>query len=398
MPNQPLKKILISGAGIAGPSLAYWLLKYGFEPTIVEHAPSFRVGGYMIDYWGVGYDAAEKMNLLDDLAKVAYTASEIYIVNDKNKRVSGFDAEVMRDQLKGRYISLLRSDLALCIYEKIKDLVPVLFGDTITGINDTSQGVEVKFEKNASAIYDIVIGADGLHSNLRHLAFGGHEQFERPLGFYAGAFSAAGYLPRDENIYVCYNIPGRQISRFALRDNRSVFFFVGRVDPELRLEHLSSREKQDFLKNEFSGGGWECDAILDAMSGSDDLYLDSVSQTVMPQWSKGRICLLGDAAYCPSLLAGQGAALAVAGAYVLAGELKSAPDDYSRAFGAYENYLRDFVEKKQKSALEFASWFAPKSKFDIFMRDQVTNLFNIPLVANKVIGSSVGDKLELKDY
>ncbi|MBX3074145.1 FAD-binding domain [Candidatus Obscuribacterales bacterium] len=390
-----MKSVLISGAGIAGPTLAYWLLQHGFQPTIVEQAPSLRTSGYVIDFWGVGYDVAGKMDVLADLNKKGYHAKEVLLVDKHGRRAGGFSTDIFTSNLDGRFVSLLRGDLAETLYRSIEGRVEVIFGDCIKSIRMTEEAAEVEFDGGAKRNFDLVAGADGLHSVVRSIAFGAEEQFEKKLGYSVAAFSVEGYEPRDEGVYVCYSSPGKQIARFALRDNITVFFLIFRDSNSEQYGRDQATSKVETILND---DNWECKKILRALHNANDLYFDSVSQIIMPSWSKERAVLVGDAAFCPSLLAGQGSALAMAGSYVLAGELKRSSGDHRIAFTAYEKRLRAFIEKKQKGAENFGKWFAPDTQFAVFLRNQITKLFAIPFFADKFVRDTIADELRLPDY
>lgn len=390
------KTVLISGAGIAGPTLAYWLLQYGFEPTIVERSPALREGGYVIDFWGLGFDVAEQMGLLPALHQTGYRAEELRLVNSRGKKVGGFTTSIFQSNLGDRFLSILRGDLASVIFRAISDEVEIMFGNTINSIEQDEQGVVVSFQTGIPRRFDLVIGCDGLHSTVRSITFGSEDQFEKKLGYYVAAFSTDNYRPRDEGAYVAYSLPGMQIARYALRDDRTVFFliFSSKGDAEI----TTRNEQFEMLNEVLASGKWECQSIRNALGTCTDLYFDRVSQIVMPAWSKGRVALVGDAAYCPSLLAGQGAALAMAGSYILAGELSQAGDDYSGAFKMYEDRLKSFIGKKQAGAARFGAWFAPQTEFGIFLRNQITRLFAIRFIADKFVKDSIADELTLPSY
>lgn len=393
------KSILISGAGVAGPTLAYWLLKYGFVPTIVEKAPSFREGGYIIDFWGLGFDIAERMKILPALRSRGYFAEEIRIVDNNGKKVGGFSFNVFKSALGDRFLSITRGDLAATIFETISDKVEFIFDDSINSIREGTSNVFVTFEKSESRKFDLVIGADGLHSTVRRLVFGLEAQFEKQLGYYAAAFSTTDYKDRDENVYVCHSAPGKQIARFALRDNRTVFYLIFADCPGAHALRTNNAESTKIaVEKIFADVGWETPIILERMSECNDLYCDAVSQIRMGTWHMGRVGLVGDAAYCPSLLAGQGAALAMLGSYVLAGELSRADGNYTVAFERYENLLGCLIRQKQKGAERMGSWFAPRTSLGILARNQFTRLLNIPFVSKRVLNSSIADKLLLPDY
>ena len=391
-------KIIINGAGIAGPTLAWWLRHHGFEPTLVEEAPALRKGGYVIDFWGVGYDIAEKMGLMPIIDRAGYRMQELRLVGDDGERVGGFSGKVMQTLTDGRYISLARSDLAAAIYGQIEDKVETIFSDSVAGIEPRQNGVHVTFERSAPRDCDLVIGADGLHSAVRRLVFGPQEQFERHLGYEVAAFELRGYRPRDELVYVSYSEPGKQAARFALKDDRTLFLFVFRDELSNRPAPHDEEARKNVLREVFADSAWECPKILAALDKVEHIYFDRVSQIRMNRWSEGRVALIGDAAYCPSLLAGEGSGLAMSGAYILAGELEKAGGDYRTAFARYEQLMRPFIEEKQKAAASFASSFAPKTAFGVHLRNLATRAMAIPFIAKLLMGRTIRDNISMPDY
>jgi 2-polyprenyl-6-methoxyphenol hydroxylase-like FAD-dependent oxidoreductase len=391
------KTVLISGAGIAGPSLAYWLKRAGFEATLVERAPALRGGGYVIDFWGLGYDIAEKMGLANELNRIGYHIREMRVVGDDGMRITGFGTSAFHEVTGGRFVTLARSDLSRVLYDAIKMQSEVIFDDEVTALNDGPGGVDVTFVKAGSRRFDLVIGADGLHSKVRGLVFGPRAEFETDLGYRVAAFETQGYRPRDEDVYVVHNAPGRMLGRVTLRDDRSLFLFVFKARSEGD-DPTDIAAQKSLLRARFGDGTWECAKILAALDGAGDLYFDRISQIRMPRWSNGRIALVGDAAFCVSLIAGQGSALAMTAAYVLAGELARAEGRYETAFAAYESLLRDYITTKQKAAERFASAFAPQTRAGLVLRNFVIRLAAIPGVARFTFGRDIVDRLALPDY
>ena len=392
------KTILISGAGIGGPTLAFWLQAAGFEPTLIEHAATLRAGGYVIDFWGLGYDIAERMGLAGDIERIGYHIREMRIVDDRGERVTGFGTKIFRELTGGRFVTLGRSDMSRLLFEKIKGTTEVIFDDEVVGLQGYADHMGVQFRHAGERRFDLVIGADGLHSNVRRLVFGPQDRFEKQLGYVVAAFEARGYRPRDEDVYVIYGEPSRMLGRLALHNDRALFLFVFTADIDPLGPMLDLSAQKAILRRRFGDGKWECQHILEALDRTQDLYFDRVSQIKMKSWSKGRVALIGDAAFCVSLMAGQGSALAMTAAYVLAGELAKAGGRHEEAFGHYERLLRAYIGSKQKVAERFASAFAPKTRWGLFLRNQVIKAFVIPGLARLAFGRDLNDTLQLPDY
>jgi 2-polyprenyl-6-methoxyphenol hydroxylase-like FAD-dependent oxidoreductase len=370
----------------------------GFKATLVERAASPRKGGYVIDFWGIGYEIAERMGILPDLKALGYEVEEVRLVDHNGRRVGGFDARIFKSLTNGRYLSLPRGDLASLLHRKIEGRCEMIFGDTITAVEQDEQGVNVTFKRSKPGRFDLLIGAGGLHSVVRKLVFGPEQHFRRFLGYAAAAFEVKGYQPRDEAAYVTYATPGKQVARFAMRDDRTVFLLVFSTGQPLQAESFAGASHKKVLHQQFDREGWECPRILSALDSCDELYLDEVAQIHMNTWSQGRVALVGDAAFCPSLLAGQGSALAMMAAYVLAGELSKRKDAPEAAFEHYARFLRYFILEKQAAAEQFASSFIPQTRFDLFLRNQLTKAFSIPFVARLAMGRMVVDRIGLPTY
>ena len=370
----------------------------GFKVTLVERAASPRIGGYVIDFWGVGYDIAERMGLLPELKALGYDVEEVRFVDRNGRRVGGFDVKRFGSLTNGRYLSLPRGDLANLLYRKVQQRCEMIFDDAISQIEQDEGGANISFQRSKPRRFDLVIGAGGLHSVVRKLVFGPEERFRRFLGYTAAAFEVKGYKPRDEGVYVTYATPGKQVARFTMRDDHTVFLLVFRTDQPLQTERFDSRSQKQLVHKQFGDEGWECPRILAALDGCNDIYLDDVSQIHMGAWSTGRVALVGDAAFCPSLLAGQGSALAMMGAYVLAGELSRRKKSPEEAFEHYERFLRYFILEKQAAAEQFAYSFIPQTRFGLFVRNQITRAFAIPFVAQLVMGRTVVDRIGLPIY
>ncbi|OBC06418.1 hypothetical protein A5784_09930 [Mycobacterium sp. 852013-50091_SCH5140682] len=390
-------KVAISGAGIAGPTLAYWLRRSGHEPCLIERSPQLRTGGYVIDFWGVGYDIAERMGLTAQLDEAGYKIGEVRLVDARGRRVGGFPTGGFRRVLDGRFTSLPRGDLAAMLYATVADDVETVFGDSITAIHPDDSGVQVELQNGGSRWFDVVIGAGGLHSPVRRLAFGPDTQFERDLGYRVAAFETRGYRPRDELVYVSYGLPGRMASRFAMHDDRTMFLFICTTE-QIGTDPAGTDGVKALLHNVFGDAGWECPQILEALDRAEDVYFDRVSQIWMDHWSNGRVMLIGDAAAAVSLLAGEGTGLAMLEAYVLAGELQRAGSDFGAAFDRYHGMLRPFIERKQRAAQRFASAFAPRTRPGVWARDRMSRLLSQRLIGDWLVQRQLRDDFPLPYY
>jgi 2-polyprenyl-6-methoxyphenol hydroxylase-like FAD-dependent oxidoreductase len=362
------KNILISGASIGGPALAYWLARYGFHPTVVEQAPGLREGGYAIDIRGAARDVSERMGIMEEVREATTKTRGMSFVNSANK----VQANMCADQLGGEGIisefEILRGDLSHILYTATKDTTEYIFNDSITSLVQSEDGVQVTFRRSEPRTFDLVIGADGLHSNVRALTFGDKSQFIRHLGYYVSIFTAANHLHLDRWQLV-YNMPGKLAGIYGSRENseaKVMFYFIS---PQIAYDRHDSWKQKEIVAKMFAGEGWEIPQLLKAMQDAPDFYFDSISLIQMPCWSKGRVSLVGDAGYCPSPLSGQGTNLALVGAYVLAGELKDAGGDYHTAFARYEEAMREYVERNQKAAREGGQWFVAPTRLMIWFRN-----------------------------
>lgn len=391
-------KIAINGAGIAGTALAYWLGKLGHEVLLLERAPALRRGGFVLNLWGIGYDAIERMGLLPQLLELQHHSDELRMVDRSGRTRGGYPSRVLLKLAKGRMATLARSDIATAIFAALPAQVETRFGDSISAIDDDGTRVRVAFEHAPPREFDLVIGADGLHSHVRQLVFGPDTRFEYPLGCHVASFEIPGYRPRNGNTYVAHTAPGRYVARFPLRDDRMLFFVL------LRDEHLkgcvptSHLERKAALTAALADIGWESTTILAGMEPVDDIYFDSISKIRMDAWVKGKVALIGDAAACPSLIAGEGAGFALAQAYVLAGELHRHGNDTEAALAHYHARLGAVVARKQKQAESLVASFIPSTALGVRLRDYATLLMRFPVFPRILMGRYFRDELALPEY
>jgi 2-polyprenyl-6-methoxyphenol hydroxylase-like FAD-dependent oxidoreductase len=390
-------KVAINGVGIAGPALAYWLKRWGHEPVLFETAPALRTGGYLIDFWGLGYIVAERMGILDRLEAGGYEMQRMRMVGSRGEEKATVDLAPAREALDGRFISIGRSDLSRVLFEAC-DGVATHFGLSIEGIEGDAGAPIVRLSDGSRERFDVVVGADGLHSAVRALAFGPQAQFERFLGCYIAAFRTRGYPHRDELMHVSHTLQGRQIGRVSLRDDETLVLLVWRADPNDAEVPADRESRQRVIRAAFGDTGWEAPELLAALDHASDFYFDRVSQIRMPRWSTGPVVLVGDAAACPSLLAGEGSGLAMLEAYLLAGELHRSQGAVASAFAAYEDRLRTFVAAKQDSAIWLRGFFAPETALGLCVRDLAVHAMAIPIIAKPLLARTFRETLELPEY
>ncbi|MEW1639145.1 FAD-dependent monooxygenase [Streptomyces sp. NPDC093801] len=351
------RTVLISGASVAGPALAYWLHRHGFAPTVVERAPALRDGGYAVDFRGEAHLAVlRRMGILDALEAARTGTGSMSYVNSAGRRLADLPADLFAGDLE-----VLRGDLARILYDATEEHTEYVFGDSVTSLTEDADGVHVTFERGAPRRFDLVVGADGMHSRTRALVFGPEERFVRHLGVYCAVFTTANHLGLDHTGHA-YLTPGRLVSMYSARGNteaKGVFYFGS---PLLDLDRRDVARQQALLTERFAGNGWQSDHLLEQMRHAPDFYFDSVGQVHMDGWSRGRVVLLGDAAYCPSPLSGMGSGLALVGAYVLAGELAAARGDHRTAFARYEREMRAYAQGCQKMGDGVARMMVPESR------------------------------------
>jgi 2-polyprenyl-6-methoxyphenol hydroxylase-like FAD-dependent oxidoreductase len=381
-------RIAVNGIGIAGPTLAYWLRRSGHEPVLFEKAPAFRDGGYMIDFWGAGYEIADRMGLIPALRERWYLMERLRMVDARGKEEACLSLAPMRAHLEGRFVSLARSDLSRALYSACEG-IPAHFGLSIEALEERRDGVAVVLSDGREERFDLVVGADGLHSHVRELAFGPEARFEESLDCVVAAFRLAGYPRRDELAYVSHTVAMRHAARVSLRHDKTLVLLICRAGLIDGNPHGAALKPA--LRRAFGGMRWEVPEMLDRMEDVEDVYFDRVSQIHLPHWFSGRVALIGDAAACPSLLAGEGTGLGMVEAYVLARELDRAGSDFARAFAAYDARLRAFVTGKQKAALRLRGFFAPRTALGLRVRSLIVHAMTIPFVARRLLARSLDE-------
>ncbi|GAB3687557.1 FAD-dependent monooxygenase [Nocardiopsis oceani] len=363
-----VRTVLVSGASIAGPALAHWLHHYGIRTTVVEKAPAPRSGGHAIDIRGAAVDVAERMGALDAIRAALTETSRTAFVHADGRAYADLGTTLDTDH--SRSLEIVRGDLTRILHEPTTEYTEYLYDDSITGLEEKPDGVRVAFQRSEPRVFDLVVGADGLHSNTRGLAFGPEDDYARYLGAVISISTVPNHLGLDREARL-YNEPGRGAGMVhSPRFDGAKAFMLVHARELGGIDRASEEAQKEFLRERFAGAGWECRRILDGLADSPDFYFDSIKQIFMDRWSRGRVTLLGDAGYCPSPMSGQGSSLAMVGAYVLAQEL-SRHDELGPALDAYEARMRPYVKANQDIADTGIGFLAPRTRLGLAARNTV---------------------------
>ncbi|MBA3602858.1 MAG: tetracycline destructase [Parachlamydiaceae bacterium] len=340
-----IKKILVIGAGIAGPAVCYWLRKFGFSPILIEKSASIRKGGHALDVRGAAIDLVKRMGIYEKICNLRSQVEFGRYVDAEGKVLHEEKGEKFCYR-QGEDVEIIRGDLVKILIDAIEG-VPCHFNQLINSIKQSDDDVEVQFKDGRTEYYDLVIGADGLHSTTRRMVFDKDEYKLIDFGSFFSVFSIPNYLNLNHTEVQCE--ANQKLISITSDKNPKIAEAAFMFRAQNVLNNIRDENKQQrFLHDNFQDFGWEASKILELMLSSDDFYFDSVTQVKMESWTKGRVALLGDAGYSASPISGQGNNLALVGAYILAGELKQAGGNYHRAFYRYNELLHPFVEANQK--------------------------------------------------
>lgn len=392
------KTVLISGASIAGPALAYWLGRHGFQPTVVERAPALRPGGHAVDVRGVARDVVERMGIMPQVRRDSVDERGLALVDRTGRRAATLPADAFGGEGIVAEIEIMRGDLSQILYDATRDATEYVFGDRIAELTQHADGVDVVFAGGAARSFDLVIGADGVHSGVRRLAFGPESDYVRDLGAYTAYFTVQD--PGDlDNWFLMYNEPGGLVAGLRPERGGTAKAFLSFTSPPLGHDWRDVREQKLILAAKFSRAGWRIPALLAAMPDAPDFYFDTICQVHVDRWSRGRVALVGDAGYCGSPLAGLGTSMSIVGAYVLAGELASAPDDHESAFTRYQDEMRDYVASCMTLTPGGVNGYAPQSQLMISLRSlSMRMMTRWPMRAIAAKQFQKSDGIVLKDY
>ncbi|XSG76931.1 FAD-dependent monooxygenase [Herpetosiphon llansteffanensis] len=378
------RRILIVGGGIAGLTLGYWLKQYGEQPTIIEQASQRRDEGYGIDFSGSGWDVAQRMGILAELAKRQIQVEAMIIKNSHGQTVLQRPLAPLREALPHPMLHLMRPELEAVLAAALPADVSVRYATTLVDLQQHAEYVEVRFNDGCTQQFDLVIGADGIHSQTRQLVFGPESQFAQPLGYTFATFKIPQLADYGANATMLIE-PQRQATIYPDRQGGFLLMLAYRSQ-QTRLPAPDQRKAM--LQAAYRGAGWIIPQLIDSINHESAFYCDVISQIRMPRWSQGRVALVADAAHCLTLISGQGAATAMGGAYVLADALAKTAD-HQAAFQDYEQRMRPFVERKQAGARRVALTFVPRTWLGVQLTRLVMRAAFSPRLAS-AIGKRIG--------
>jgi 2-polyprenyl-6-methoxyphenol hydroxylase-like FAD-dependent oxidoreductase len=375
--------ILINGGGIAGPSLAFWLTRHGHAVTIIEQAPQLRTGGQAVDFRGPALTVLEKMGLLEQVRAGATRMGPLLLVDERGKEVGRLPAEVISGELEMHW-----GDLTRLLYEAVRNDVNYRFGVRVTALDDNGQRVAATFSDASTGTYDLVIGADGLHSGTRRLVFGPEDQYVTQLGQCFGFFDVENRL-RLDHCGMAYIDAGRTVALQGIDPDKPAraSFFLN--DPHLAFDYRDTEGNKRLFAERYAGMGWEVPDLLEGLAEAPEVYFDSIAQVHVDSYSRGRVCLTGDAAWCASPRSGMGTTLALVGCYVLAHEIHTAGDDYAAAFARYQQLLAPYVARCQKLAIDAVRTERVSSGRLTPLRNVALRMLRIPGVSKLVARQSL---------
>ena len=356
------RRVLISGAGIAGATAAHWLARAGWDVTVVEKAAAIRSSGNPIDVRGDAASVVHAMGVWSRLRAAATGVDRLVVVDDAGHPLATMDTRRTTDP--EQEVEVPRADLAAALLDAARDKARIMVGDSITGLEQDAAGVDVTFARGTHRRFDLVLGADGLHSGVRRLVFGPEERFAVPFGMFVGTMRT-GIETGDPRALRLFNRPGVSLSIHP-GTGQPLAAFIFRSDH--RHDRHDPQARNRLVRDAYTGRGWISDRAVAEWVAADDVYFDAVTRIRMPTWTMGRVSLLGDAADCVSLL-GDGSSNAIVAARTLADAVAAQPDDLPAALAGYERTHRARLRSVQRRAGSNAHWLVPTTRLGLAVRN-----------------------------
>ncbi|MGW5681305.1 FAD-dependent monooxygenase [Nonomuraea sp. NPDC003754] len=386
------KRVLISGAGLAGPAMAHWLLRDGHDVTVVERAPAIRDGGQAVDFRGEAHmTMLERMGILDEVRRRRTEGGPLVIID-----AEGTEQLRLPASFTGGAVEIARGDLSHLLHDLTKDRAEYMFGDSVAAMSETAGGVDVVFDSGARRGFDLVIGADGLHSNVRGLTFGAESRFLKRSGYHAALFDAPNHLGLSGRSLM-YSEPGRGCLVYpAERDQDTLTVMCVFAADAVDYHRRDVAAQKRLLAEAYAGAGWELPTLLSHLDDTGAFYFDAIGQIHMDRYTSGRVALIGDAGY-GATMGGMGAGMSLIASYVLAGELAAAGGDHTAAFPRYEEQIRGYAKACQRVADGAGGFFAPRN---VRRRNRVYKILSSGLLVGLLdrMTTKAANSIRLKDY
>lgn len=359
------KTVLISGASFAGLSTAYWMDRFGYQVTVVEIAPELKKGGTPVNILGKTIDIVHNMGLFEQIYANRLRMEKVEFKNSEDvTQLTDYHGHHEQEEYE-----VERDFLLKLMYEQISDKVEFIFGETITGLTERDEKMEVTFKNSGPRVFDLVFGCDGIHSVVRKLWFGEEKEFSLFLKAYF-SITIVDKLLVPENTTQLYSEVGKTVMLNAYNGKTDICFAYY-SEREVPYDYRNEAQMREMITEQYRNSGWRCRELLEEIRQSESFYFDKLCQMKMPSWTKGRVALVGDAGYCPSPAAGRGGSLAIDGAAALAGSFGKHNGNYKLAFQDYDSSLRPFIDEVQSGVVDFGlDVLIPKTEEAIIKRNK----------------------------
>lgn len=358
------KKVLIAGASFAGLTTAYWLNKMGCKVTVVEIGSHLKMGGTPVDIKDQTIDITKRMGLFEQIKanRIRPEKWEFKNADDVTEH------SVLLEKLPDNEFEIERDLLLNMLFDLVKEDIEFMFKNSIMVLNETKNNIQATFKDGSQQVYDLVFGCDGIHSSVRKIWFGKETEYAHFLGQYF-AIAIANKLLVEEGTYQLFAEPNKGVALYAY-NHKTDIIFTFRSGTEISYDFRNQEQQKKLILEQFGSVGWRTKELLKELINSKSFYFDKFCQIKMPLWTKGRVALVGDAAYCASPSAGMGGSLAIIGATALADAFEKYNGNFELAFEAYNKDLRPFIEEIQTGAVEMLDKLLPRTEEEVRLRNK----------------------------